>query len=76
MNGHTKCIEMILDRSIDINSKDTDGATALHWAASRGRENTVLILLERGADINTEDNYGKPFLTLFLKVTILLTNII
>ncbi|XP_064601004.1 ankyrin-3-like [Liolophura sinensis] len=46
----------------EINQKDHEGMTALHWAAFHDRPNHVRILLERGADIFREDIDGKTAL--------------
>ena len=54
-NGYMNCVEMLLNRGIDINSKNNDGWTALHLAAEEGDTNIVEILLNRGIDINSED---------------------
>ena len=54
-NGHMNCVEMLLNRGIDINSKNNKGYTSLHWAAQKGHINIVEILLNRGIDINSED---------------------
>jgi ankyrin repeat protein len=40
-----------LDVAIDVNSKDNDDNTALHYAMLAGQPDTVRVLLEKGADI-------------------------
>ena len=34
--GHIHCIAVLLDRGADIESKDSEGSTALHVAAQEG----------------------------------------
>ena len=56
--GFTNIVEILLNRGIDIISKDNDGDTALHLAAQEGHINIVEMLLNRGIDINSKDNHG------------------
>src|SRR5204863_46458 len=35
----------------DVNARDADGYTALHYAAARGDNETILYLVEHGADV-------------------------
>lgn len=54
-----KCvIEQVRDQGVDPNLRDGDGATALHFAASRGHVDTVRWLLRHGANL-VVDKYGK-----------------
>src|SRR5262245_13083350 len=48
----------------DVNSADADGATALHWAAHRDDEETVVMLLRRQANVNVRTRLGVSPLTL------------
>lgn len=43
----------------DIDTRDTMGSTALHWAARNGHIGTVRILIDRGAVIDVTDNAGR-----------------
>ena len=45
-------------QGVDVDSPDGDGATPLHFAASRGHADVVRWLLARGARV-TLDNFGK-----------------
>lgn len=51
-------IEQVRDQGVDPNLRDGDGATALHFAASRGHVDTVRWLLRHGANL-VVDKYGK-----------------
>ncbi len=43
----------------NLNIRDKDGKTLLHYAAQKGYLDIVKLLLERGADINAKDIDGK-----------------
>jgi ankyrin repeat protein len=44
---------------MDIDAKDDDGRTALHWAAENGHEAEVRLPLEHKADVDTKTVSGK-----------------
>jgi ankyrin repeat protein len=48
----------VSSKAVDINSKDGDGATPLHFAASRGHVDVVRWLLAKGAKV-TLDKFGR-----------------
>ncbi|XP_024921593.1 receptor-interacting serine/threonine-protein kinase 4 [Cynoglossus semilaevis] len=58
---HLKLLaELLLSRrSTNINAKDEDQYTALHWAAQNGDEAITRLLLDRGAAINETDGQGR-----------------
>lgn len=52
--------ELLLGRrSTNVNAKDEDQYTALHWAAQNGDEAIARLLLDRGAAINEIDGQGR-----------------
>ncbi|KJV56561.1 ankyrin repeat family protein [Orientia chuto str. Dubai] len=63
-HGNAAEVQRILleGESIDINSVDEDGSTALHLAVYEGHTETVNILLAHGADPNLEDMYRRSSL--------------
>lgn len=55
-----KCIEYLCENfaNINLNSRDSQGATPAHHAASTTRFGSVLTLYENGADLTLTDNLG------------------
>jgi ankyrin repeat protein len=43
----------------DVNDRDEEGWTALHWAVLKSNENTAEHLINKGANVNCQDNYGR-----------------
>jgi len=57
-------IEHIEKKGKNIDSKDEDERTALHWAASAARLNVVSYLLEKGANPDsTDESKSTPFMS-------------
>jgi len=54
----------LLQRHIDVNAPQPDGATPLAWAVYLDQADTVDRLLKAGAKVNTADEYGETPLTL------------
>ncbi|CAG8449291.1 3482_t:CDS:2 [Ambispora gerdemannii] len=55
--GKISDIIKLLDSTVvDINAKDKQGLTALHWASDSGQLKVVELLIERGAGINALTN--------------------
>ena len=44
---------------VDVNMRDADGFTALHHAAARGDNETILYLVKRGADVMAVNRAGQ-----------------
>ena len=51
-------VRLLLDRNINIETRDSDGDTPLIFAASHGQIEIVQLLLDRGAQVDARDNYG------------------
>lgn len=47
-----EAIGILLDRGLDVNAVDNQGATALHGAASRGANDIIRLLVSRGARLD------------------------
>lgn len=56
--GNNKLVKFLLKKGYDINWKDSEGYTALHWAVQEGHLETVKLLIENGCDINIMDAAG------------------
>ncbi|PKS06261.1 hypothetical protein jhhlp_007007 [Lomentospora prolificans] len=49
-------VKLLIQHGADLNTKDTDGCTALDWASRRGYTRIAELLLDNGADPNVVDN--------------------
>lgn len=52
-------VRAALDCGADIETKDDDGGTPLHWAAGFGEPSVVTVLLDYGANIEAKDDSGR-----------------
>ena len=50
---------LFLEFALDVNAKDKDDATPLHFACSHGNFETALVLLEHGANVNAQNADGQ-----------------
>ena len=57
-NQDTDAIRTLLKERVDVNTREGDGATALHWAAHRNDVDTVDQLIRAGANVNTANDLG------------------
>ncbi|MBI3583277.1 MAG: ankyrin repeat domain-containing protein [Nitrospinae bacterium] len=55
-------IEALLQKGVDINTKDTDGNTALIWASRNGQKACIQKLVEKGATIDEKNGIGETAL--------------
>ena len=51
-------IVVLLHYGADINAKDENGLTPLHYAVRRNDQEVVKVLLNEGANVNVKDNDG------------------
>jgi uncharacterized protein len=54
----TKTIQSLLAAHADVNAPQSDGATALHWAAYLDDSETAARLIRTGAKVDVRNNYG------------------
>ena len=57
-NGRTSWVADLLDRGADLLAGSGTGLNGFHWAANRGRLETVHLLLERRMPLETRNAYG------------------
>ncbi|XP_040302425.1 acyl-CoA-binding domain-containing protein 6 isoform X5 [Herpailurus yagouaroundi] len=48
--------KVIKSKNMDVNMKDEEGRTLLHWACDRGHKELVTVLLQYRADINCQES--------------------
>jgi ankyrin repeat protein len=56
--GNKALVGALLDRGVDVNARQADGMSALHWAVDRDDADVVARLVRAGADVNAENSYG------------------
>ena len=53
-----QAVQSLLKKKADVNAPQSDGATALHWAAYLNDADTSALLIRAGANVNARNNYG------------------
>ena len=48
----------LIQRNVDVNTPQADGATALHWAVHRDDLEIAKLLIEAGANVNATNDFG------------------
>jgi len=68
--NHLETVQVLLQLGADVNIKDNEMDTALHWAAIKGGQRTDIVkaLLDSGASINMQDKQGRTPLTYTIRV--------
>jgi len=56
--GDLTAVESLLKQGVDVNARQGDGATALHWAAHQDDRATVERLLRAGANVQAANDLG------------------
>src|SRR5258708_1379450 len=56
--GDAAHVRTLLQQHAEVNAKDLDGTTALHWAGQRDGVEIVTVLLSGGADAKAPNRYG------------------
>jgi ankyrin repeat protein len=60
----TAAVRALLKERVDVNARQGDGATPLHWAAHRDDAETAALLVRAGANVNAADDLGVTPLSL------------
>ena len=53
-----RAVRALLEQGADVNAREGDGATALHWAVERDDAEVAEALLRAGADVTAANDYG------------------
>jgi ankyrin repeat protein len=56
--GDIEDVKQHLTASSDVNKRDEEGATPLHYAVSEGHQEIVKLLIKKGADVHAKDKDG------------------
>jgi ankyrin repeat protein len=62
--GNLSAIRSLIEHRADVNAREVDGTTALHWATQAGNVPVVDVLIAAGADVNAVSRYGATALAL------------
>ena len=62
--GDADEVRPLVQGGFDVNARQADGATALHWAAYHGDEDLAEVLLDAGANVTTANRNGATALWL------------
>ncbi|XP_059498945.1 ankyrin repeat and death domain-containing protein 1A-like isoform X4 [Stegostoma tigrinum] len=54
----TAMIRRLICIKVNVNAKNNDNRTALHWAVACGNEDAVKLLLDHNANVDIEDKFG------------------
>ena len=57
-HGDKQAVQSLLKARADVNAPQSDGATALHWAAYLDDAETTALLIRAGAKVDSPNNYG------------------
>lgn len=57
-HGDKQAVASLLKNGVDVNAAQSDGATALHWAAYLNDAETTGLLLRAGANVNARNDLG------------------
>lgn len=66
MRAHSSSSPLRKRNDLDVNVKDRDGMTPLHWAVLKNKTDWVEALLKSRSDSNIKDNFGRTPLYLSL----------
>ena len=58
MNGNKEAVRSLLQQKVDVNTPQTDGATALHWSVRADDLETTDLLIRAGANVSASNRFG------------------
>ena len=62
-NGHLDVTKYLISQGADVNRRDNERWTALHFAAQEGHHDVTEYLIIQGAEVNKGDNVGCDCIT-------------
>src|SRR5690348_13290901 len=62
--GDTAVVRTLLQQKADVNQREADGTTALHWAVRQDNLEMVNLLIGAGANVNARNRLGVTPLSL------------
>jgi uncharacterized protein len=63
-DGNPVVVRALIQQHADVNSREIDGTTALHWAVRSDDRESVQLLIRAGAQVNAGNRYGVTPLSL------------
>ena len=63
-NGDYPAVRALVEAGSDVDTREADGTTALHWAVRHDRTEIAALLLRAGADVDAANRYGMTPLSL------------
>ncbi|CAH8318254.1 unnamed protein product [Eruca vesicaria subsp. sativa] len=57
--GEVENLLKSIESGIQVNARDSEGRTPLHWAIDRGHLEIAKLLVDKKADVNAKDNEGQ-----------------
>jgi len=58
-HGHDACVRVLIAAQADVAYADSDGRTALHYAAHNDCASTCRVLIDEGASLTAVSCYGE-----------------
>jgi ankyrin repeat protein len=65
--GDLAAVRALVQKQADVNAREADGTTALHWAVRAADQSALDLLVAAGADVNAANRYGVTPLSLAAK---------
>jgi uncharacterized protein len=63
-SGNQEAVRALVKQHVDVNVREVDGTTALHWGVRADDLETVRLLIRAGANVNAPNRYGVTALSL------------